>query len=408
MNIARKKKIVLLGTITNMPVAGVIWQYVHYLIGFQRLGYEVYYVEQHGRNPSMMMKTPQCDGVGKAAEFIASIMDRFDLGRAWAYHALHEDGRCLGMSDTQLKELFASADLIINMHGSTLPRPEHYATDRLVYLETDPVLLQIELDREEHATIEFLEHHCAFFTFGENIGNSDCALPVPKHFAFQRTRQPVVIDLWSNRKAPDSGTLTTIGNWRQQWRNVVFRGGTYTWSKHVEFLKFIDLPARTTQPLEIALSRYTEQDKKMLEQKGWKTRHALDFSMDMDAYADYIAGSHGEFTVAKDQNVRLRSGWFSDRSATYLAAGRPVITQETGFSNILPTGEGLFAFSTMGEILAAVSAINLDYGRHRHAAQEIARNYFSHEVVLGNLLRECGSQLAVKPRPMAQTSLANL
>lgn len=172
-----------------------------------------------------------------------------------------------------------------------------------------------------------------------------------------------------------------------------FRGEPYHWSKHFEFIKFIDLPSRTRQPFELALSSCGETDRQMLESRGWRVRRAVDFSkgLDFDAYRDYICGSRGEFTVAKDQNIRLRSGWFSDRAATYLAAGRPVITQETGFSNILPTGEGLFAFSTMDEILAAVDAINSDYPRHRRAASEIAREYFSYDVVLKKLLQQIGS-----------------
>src|SRR5206468_10379015 len=129
-----------------------------------------------------------------------------------------------------------------------------------------------------------------------------------------------------------------------------------------------------------------DADKAMLESNGWRVRHALDFSMDLDRYCEYIAGSRGEFTVAKDQNIRLRSGWFSDRSATYLAAGRPVITQETGFSNILPTGAGLFGFATLDEAAAAVERINADYDRHSRAAAGLARGYFSSEVVLNQLL----------------------
>ena len=391
MNITSRKKIVLLGMMTNhMPVGGVVWQHLHYLVGFRRLGYDVYYVEQQARTPSMFIETPDSDGSGKAAEYIAGVMERFDLGNAWAYQALHEDGRCLGMSDTQLKQLFASADLIINMHGGTPPRPEHSATNRLVYLETDPVQLQIELRRKLQSTIDFLNQHCAFFTFGENIGSPDCGLPAPKQFKFLPTRQPVVIDFWSERQPSDSGVFTTVGNWRQDLRTMKFRGETYTWSKHFEFLKFIDLPSRTSQRFEIALSRYTEEDKGMLERKGWQTRHALDFSLDIDSYAQYIAGSHGEFTVAKDQNVRLRSGWFSDRSATYLAARRPVITQETGFSNIFPTGCGLYGFSDMEELLHACEKIDRDYERNRRCAGEIAREYFDHEVVLAKILRHLG------------------
>ena len=172
------------------------------------------------------------------------------------------------------------------------------------------------------------------------------------------------MDFWQRTAAAPASSFTTIGNWRQPWRDVILDGERYSWSKHHEFLKFIDLPQRTAQPFELALSSYEPEDQEMLEEHGWQVRHALDFSIDPDAYRDYIAGSRGEFTVAKDQNVRLRTGWFSDRSATYLAAGRPVISQDTGFSNVFPTGEGLFGFSTMDEILAAVEAINSDYARH--------------------------------------------
>lgn len=391
MNIGSKKKIVLLGMMTKMPVAGVVWQNIHYLIGLQRLGYDVYYVEQHARTPSMFMQTEQCDGSTRAAEFISGVMKRFDLGDRWCFHALHEkNGRYLGLSEVQLRELFASAELIINLHGGTEPLPEHYATGRLVYLETDPVQLQIELHDQLQQTIDFLEPHCAFFTFGENIGNSDCGLPVSARFDFKPTRQPVVMEFWNAHECGPAEVFTSIGNWQQQWREVRFKGETYTWSKHFEFLKFIDLPGQTAQRFELALSSYDDATRQMLEQKSWKVRHGLDISMDIDVYRDYIAGSRGEFTVAKDQNVRLRSGWFSDRSATYLAAGRPVITQETGFSNILPTGAGLFGFSTMEEVLGAIDEINSKYESCCGTAREIAQDYFNYDVVLGAMLDSLG------------------
>src|SRR6185437_1949530 len=139
------------------------------------------------------------------------------------------------------------------------------------------------------------------------------------------------------------------------------------WSKHYEFLKILDLPDRVGRIFELALSSYEEADRKLLEGKGWKVRNALEFSTDIDEYRQYLWRSRGEFTVAKDQNVRLRSGWFSERSAQYLAAGRPVITQETGFSNVLPTGRGLFGFKTMDDILSAVDRINSDYEGHCRA-----------------------------------------
>jgi hypothetical protein len=395
---------------TKMPVAGVVWQTAHYLVGLRRLGFDVYYVEAHARTPSMFMNTEQDDGTAKAAAFIDQVCGRFDLAGKWAYHALHEDGRIHGMSDSELSRLYREAALIINLHGGTIPHPEHYATGRLIYLETDPVELQIQLHEGSQEAIDFLAPHCAFFTFGENFGRPGCELPVSDRFHFKPTRQPVVCDFW--RPAPPSSTaasagadagggggggtpgrpFTTIGNWEQQWRQVHFRGETYHWSKHHEFLKFIDLPSHVNHgtKFELALSSYDESVEQMLRSKGWEVRAAMGFSMDADAYRDYIRESRGEFTVAKDQNVRLRTGWFSDRSATYLAAGRPVITQDTAFGEVLPTGEGLFPFQTMDDVLGAVDAISSDYDRHSRAAAAVAREHFAHDVVLPQMLGELG------------------
>ena len=350
MSTAPKKKIVLLGMMTKIPVAGAVWGTMQYLVGFQRLGYDVYYVEAHARTPSMLMERDDDDGSEKAAAFIDSVMRSFDLGGKWAFHALHDDGRCYGMTEGQLNELYRSAALLINYHGGTVPLPEHCATGRLIYMGTDPVEVEIELDQNWQITIDFMAQHVAFFTWGLNYGNPDCKLPVSPRFQFKHSPPPVVHDLWHRPHDRVGDAFTTIGNWRQDQREIRFKGETYYWSKHHEFLKFIDLPQQTNQVFELGLSSYDEADKRMLESRGWRVRHALDFSIGLDSYREYIAQSRGEFTVAKDQNVRLRSGWFSERSAQYLATGRPVITQETGFSNALPTGLGLFGFSTMEEI----------------------------------------------------------
>jgi GT2 family glycosyltransferase len=388
------KKIVLLGMMTKIPVAGVVWQTVHYLIGLERLGYDAYYVETHARTPSMLMEREEDDSSAQAAAFIERVLRPFGLSDRWAFVGLHHDGRCYGMTERQLGRLYDSASLLINLHGGTMPLPELRATDRLVYLETDPVQLQVELHDNRQWTIDFLEHHCAYFTFADNYGQPDCGLPVQDQFPLRPTRQPVVLDFWRDQPGLMRDRFTTIGNWRQRWRDVTFLGETYSWSKHHEWVKFLDLPARTGQELELALSSYEEEDRKLLEDKGWHVRHALDFSTDTDSYRDYIACSKGEFSVAKDQNVRLRTGWFSDRSATYLAAGRPVACQDTGFGVALPTGEGLFAFTTLADAAAAIEAINSDYERHSRAAAAIARDYFSHEVVLGRMLEEVGVERA--------------
>jgi GT2 family glycosyltransferase len=374
---------------TKTPVAGVVWQTIHYLVGFQRLGFEPYYVEAHARTPGMLMRDPGDDSGYLAAGFIRETLARFGLDRHWAYQALHDDGRVYGMTEGELQRLYSSADLIVNLHGGTEPRPEHYRTNRLVYVETDPVQLQLELAEDRQRTLDLLDPHVAFFTFAENYGRPGCRLPLTDRFTFYPTRQPVVTDLWVGAGA-DSGRYTTVGNWRQQWRDMTYEGERYAWSKHHEFAKFIDLPARVRRELELALASTTREDRSLLESNGWHVRSALDVSTDADAYREYIRGSRAEFTVAKDQNVRLRTGWFSDRSATYLASGRPVVTQDTGFGSVLPTGHALFSFTSTDAAAAAIETIEADYARARLGAFELAREYFDAAVVLGRLLETVG------------------
>jgi hypothetical protein len=373
-----------------MPVAGVVWQTIHYLVGLERLGCEVWYVEAHGINPSMFCSSPEDPGSESAAGFIDRVTRRFGLADRWAFHALHDDGRVFGLAPTALNDLYASAALIVNLHGGTIPLPEHAATGRLVYLETDPVQLQVELHDAVLETLEFLDPHVAFFTFGELYGRASCALPVIDRYTFHPTRQPVVLDMWED-VAPAGNTWTTVGNWRQSGqRSVDLDGDTYTWSKHSEWFKVLELPRRTKKPIELALAAFTEKDRERLERRGFRVRAASEISHHTDPYRDYVARSRGEFTVAKDQNVRLRTGWFSDRSATYLAAGRPVVTQDTGFGEILPTGEGLFAFDSVEAAADAVLRAEADWDLHSKAAANIAREYFDASVVLGSLLETVG------------------
>jgi GT2 family glycosyltransferase len=393
------RKIVVLGVMTKIPVAGVVWQTAHFLLGLERLGFDVYYVEAHARTPTMFMERHDDDPEERAAAFLDRVLSHFGLGRHWVYHALHADGRCYGLSELDLERLYREAELIINLSGGTDPLPVHFETDRLVYVETDPVDVQIELHEGRQDTADYLGAHCAHFTYAENYGIPGCGLPVSGRFDFQPTRQPVVIGLWRTTAPPGRSELTTIGSWRQPWRNVTLDGEVYYWSKDREFLKFLDLPGRTDQRFELALASYQPQDRRLLEATGWRVRDAAPLSGDFDAYRAYITGSRGEFTVAKDQNVRLRTGWFSDRSATYLAAGRPVITQDTGFGRTLPTGEGLFAFSTADDALAALEALDSDYARHALGAARIAEEYFDAERVLRRLLDRVGVARAGRAFP---------
>lgn len=386
----RREEIVVLGMMTKMPVAGVVYQTVHYLLGLERLGYAAHYVEAHGRTPSMLMAAEHDDGPNLAAAFIDRVLRRFGVGGSWAYQSFEGDGALYGMSEGELARLYRDAALLVNLHGGTEPRPEHYATGRLAYLETDPVQLQVELHDDVAATLDFLEPHCAFFTFAENYGTPGCGLPVDARFEFHPTRQPVVLDLWAGHGLAASGAFTTVGNWHQAWRPVSLGGRTYSWSKDRQWQVVLDLPRLTGRTFELALSSYEDGDRAVLESHGWRVRPALPMSADVNAYRAYVCSSLAEFTVAKEQNVGLRSGWFSDRSATYLAAGRPVVTEDTGFGTALPTGAGLLAFSTLDEAAVAVEAVATDYDRHRRAAAEVARECFAAETVLGDLLGHVG------------------
>ena len=206
------------------------------------------------------------------------------------------------------------------------------------------------------------------------------------------TRQPVVTDLWkTDAPPPPAAVFTSIANWNTSDRkDIVWRGEKYLWSKTLEFLKFLDAPHHAGETFELATLIKEPETRALLTSHGWRIGDSFSISVDFDAYIAYVRGSYGEFTVAKDQYVRLHTGWFSDRSACYLAAGRPVITQETGFTRLYGGGRGLLAFTTLEEIVEAVRAINADYPAHSRAAYEVAVEYFEAEKVVGSLLERAG------------------
>ncbi|HXU79201.1 MAG TPA: hypothetical protein VN794_21665, partial [Methylomirabilota bacterium] len=177
--------------------------------------------------------------------------------------------------------------------------------------------------------------------------------------------------------------------WHNKGKNIQWRGDTWYWTKDREFEKILDLPRRRPVPLELATT-VDAAVQVQLRAHGWRQSGSVEISRDADLYRQYIQKSRGEFTVARDQYVRPNTGWFSDRTVCYLAAGRPVITQETGFSKFIPSGRGLFGFQAMEEILAALDAIESDYPAHSRAASEIAREYFSADRVVGSLMERAG------------------
>jgi hypothetical protein len=388
-----KPTVVILGILGRTPFAGIAWQVMHFVEGFRRAGFDTYYVEDTGTWPYDRERNVVTDDCSFIVGYIAQIMERCGMEDRWAYQAASKNNRVYGLSAGDLRQLYGRAAALVNLTGATILRDEHLGVPIRIYLETDPVLPQIEIDQGREFTIDLLRAHTHHFTYGELIGTAACEIPAVD-FQYHPTRQPVVVDWWSDANGvPDAQQpFTTVAAWRQTGKDIQWQGHTYTWSKHHEFLKVLDLPRRSGSSFELALSAIDDDERDLLESSGWSVADALSLSSDLSTYRQFICGSRGEFTVAKDQNVRLRSGWFSDRSACYLAAGRPVVTQDTGFSEILPTGKELFGFTSKEEAVAAIDAINGDYHDHCRAAREIAEEYFSAEKVVRELARSVGLQ----------------
>jgi hypothetical protein len=387
MQVAKPKVIVVLGIMGCMPVAGtgVAWNTIQHLVGLRRLGYDVYYVEATGVWP-FNATTDDCTF---PVAYISSLLSRFGFQDRWAYVAAHSDGRCYGLSARQVEDLYVRADAIINLFGGTVLREEHLRCPIRIYLETDPVVHQIRIANGEQKYIDLIGAHTALFSWGANYGEQDCDVPIGP-FTYRRTRPPVVLEYWDAPCNPAARYFTTVAHWDQSVKDLLYKGERYSWSKHREFLKVLELPCHTTQEFSLALAIDDAAAVQLLQRHGWRVEDAYEASKSLESYREYIWRSRGEFTVAKDMNVRLRSGWFSERSACYLAAGRPVVTQETGFSKFLPIGLGLFAFRVLEDIPPAIEAINSDYQKHSQAAKEIAAEYFDAEKVLRQLMVEAG------------------
>jgi hypothetical protein len=388
--VSSKLRIVILGMMGRCPFGGQTWLYLNWLRAFSRLGHDVYYVEDDTVWPYDPQKETVTDSCDYATRHIAMSLDRVGLAGKWAFRLADRKDACWGMTSAQLDELLASSDLLLNVVGATDLRDEHMKARHRIYVETDPVTAELRLAMgDEHTRTAFGNHH-QIFTYGENYGNADCGVPTCG-IAFKKTRQPIDLDLWPMHFDANAKYFTTIGNYRQQGSDVEYAGQTYHWSKHHEWEKFMDLPRRTRQEFELAMMPDDAADRAKLESHGWRLTPPLQMSLDIfGAYPDYFRRSRGEFTVAKDQNVRLRSGWFSERDVCYLATGKPVVTQDTGFGSAIPTGLGLFPFRTMNEALAAIEAINSNYERHCYGARELASEYFSAPKIGAALLREAG------------------
>jgi len=407
-------RIVITGLIAQHPrLGGITWHYLQFVLGLARLGHDVYYVEDSGEYPYDLdggasgkdWNAPDCS---ENVEHLRSVMARFGLEGRWAYRDAPRS-QWHGLSDARRRDVLESADLLLNVSG-TLEHPQHYrCIPRLVYIDTDPVVTQVKIAEGRPGFVERVEAHDLHFSFGERIGD-----PVPETgHRWRPTRQPIVLSEWQP-DAPAREVFTTVMNWTS-YAPLRHAGRAYG-QKDVEFKRFLEL-ARGVEPIpvEVALSRTQHveweaeaQDlpprfrDRVGEQPDWTPRDLVEYAgfrvvdanvccRGLDPYRDYIQSSRAEWSVAKNAYVQGRPAWFSERSACYLAAGRPVVVQDTGFGAVLPVGEGIVPFTTPEEAVEAVREVDGSYARHAEAARDIAATYFDSGTVLTRLVEDATS-----------------
>ena len=381
-------KAIVTGMIATFPVGGVAWDYGQYALGLERLGHEVYYLEDTGwstYNPSQRDYTDDCSyGVGFLQRSLAALSPT--LGRRWHFRA--EDGRTYGIDPATLAGVVAEADLFLNVSGGCLLREEYLPCRRKVFVDTDPGWNHfVQFPRwDEHPVRDGcrgFRAHDHFFTYALGMGRPDCNLP-DFGLTWHPTKPPVVLDRWG--PIPPGDTWTTVMSWKN-YQQIEGIGGMQYGAKEVEFERIERLPSRVPVGLEVAVALGGARPPcERWRELGWSVVDSHPISETLEDYRAYIARSRGEFSVAKNVYVATGSGWFSCRSVCYLAASRPVVIQDTGFSGLVPTGEGLLSFTDENDAARAITAVERDYAGHQEAARQIARGHFDSSVVLSEML----------------------
>lgn len=374
-------RLVVCGYMIRHPLAGNVLAYLHYVLGLHRLGHEVIYLEESGwpescYNPETGDYTDDPHaGVGGVRRAMAA----YGLEIPVCY-VNRETGEVYGTNWDELKRMLGAADLLLNI-GGVCWLPEFRLCRRRALVDMDPLFTQVG-----RFGVEGFDEYHAYFSYGVNIGKPGCTVP-SAGVEWQPTVPPVVPEMWEGRGrtgVPAGEVFTTIANWHA-YGSVTYNGEQHG-QKDGEFLRLLDLPGRTAQRLELAIAGVDPETSGRLRAAGWSLRNAGEVSTGLNEYIDYITGSRGEFSAAKQAYVQTHSGWFSDRSVCYLAAGLPVVLQDTGFTEWLETGCGVLAFETLEEAADCLERVNAEYDAHRRAARGIAEGSFSYRVVLPELL----------------------
>ena len=375
-------RIILGSYMIRYPLGGMMSWVLQYLRGLQALDHQVYFVEKSGYrnacyNPMDGTMTDDCT---YGMNVVDNLLARFDMGDSWCF--VDRAGTYYGMSKQEIEDIFRSADVFLDMgtHGSWLEEAQQ--TDLRVLIDGEPGFTQLKM-AEDWQSGEEMSAYEYYFTTGQNVGTSQSSVPTAGK-AWKHTLHPVDTELVTPVALPESGAFTTVMNW-QSYEERTHDGVTYG-HKDREFEKFATLPRQVSTPLEIAVSGNVPEER--LSHLGWRVRNAQEISISLDRFYRYIANSRGEFSVCKHGYVTTQCGWFSDRSAAYLATGRPVILEDTGFSAHLPCGEGLFAVRTIEEAADAITEIERRPTYHARRAREIAKEYFDAPKVMSRFLNQ--------------------
>jgi hypothetical protein len=382
---------IVTGMIATYPVGGVAWDYAQYAVGLERLGWDVYYLEDTGGPTYDPVKGEYGDDCSFGVQFLKDSLTALspNLGQRWFFRAA--DDRTYGIESKRFRDLVGQVDLFLNVSGGTLLRDEYMASACKVLVDTDPgwnhFVNYPRWDREPgwQGTHGYRSHD-HFLTYAERIGTADCILPT-LGISWHPTRPCVVMDKWSSE--PPGSKWTTVLTWNNFKKPVEYQGRLYG-TKELEFPKVERLPEKVpTSHFELAVggaSPTIDAWRKF----GWHVVDSHSVSRSLDEYRHYVQQSRGEFSVAKNLYSATKSGWFSCRTICYLAAGRPAVVQDTGFSQLIPVGDGLFAFHDLAGAVSAVEAVERNYSHHQDAARTIAREFFSTDRVLDKLLRDVG------------------
>lgn len=391
-------RIIVGGFLGLLPAGGVTWDYVQYPVGFAALGHDVYYIEDTRLWPIYQLGNDGGMSCAPNVAHLAAVMDAFGLGGRWAYRD-EASGTCFGLSEARVRAICRDADIFVNLSCSTYLRDEYRAIPARALVDTDPMFTQIQYLAQTGFTSgqtgmrELVAGHTHHFTFGEHIGAADCRIP-DCGVRWRPTRQPISLDHWPAMSLPrDSrAAYTTLMNWTAG-RPLVYAGERWG-QKDVEFRRFFELPLAVPDlPLAVAVGQTTGAPFPAAEAEasGWQVLDPQRCAPEWRSYRRFIQQSRGELSVAKETYVKGRTGWFSCRSACYLATGRPVIAQDTGWSCHLPTGDGLLPFDDQASAVAALQSVAAQPEHHARAARALAADYFASDRVLSALLSELGA-----------------